>query len=110
MLPDAHGCTGFPWLTTEIHLTRAAPGTAAPPPTAAAASASPRSPSPPASDTSTPGPHAFRGGFRLAAQSDAQGAAVFRAVREPYALSLAAKGGDASAAAGPAAPRRSRRA
>ena len=93
MLPDAHGCTGVPWLTTEIHLTRAAPGTAAPPSTAASTAASTvASSSPPSPATccahaaSTPGPHAFRGGFRLAPETDAQGATVLRAVSAPHAL------------------------
>ena len=93
MLPDAHGCTGVPWLTTEIHLTRAAPapgaapGTAAPLPSTAAsmvastaAPSSPPSPAACAHAASTPGPHAFRGGFRLASEVDGQGAAVLRAV------------------------------
>ena len=114
MLPDAHGCTGAPWLTTEIHLTRAAPGTAAPPSTAACtaactgASSPPPSPATCAHAASTRGPHAFRGGFRLASEADGQGAAVLRAVSAPYAVSRPVKGGDASAAAGPAVPRRSR--
>ena len=77
MLPDAHGNTGVPWLTTEVHLTRKA----TPPSTALAAGTLAASACPPPPGMA--GPHAFRGGYRLAtlAYAESEGVALLRAVR-----------------------------
>ena len=70
MLPTGpDGATGLPWLTTEIHMTRAVTGAE-------------DAEDPPPSTQSATGQHGFQGGFRLSAAGDGK----LKAIAAPYRL------------------------